>query len=115
MTFLILRNARPYQSKNPNYCLGLSYWQSHVYKLIFLYYRIFEAFSFAYSVTTSAESIFIATHDTIKEFNDDNVIYLELRSTPRAENEMTKKEYVLAILRAIEWVHFTYCLKYIFF
>lgn len=64
--------------------------------------RIFEVFSFAYSVTTTPEAIYTATYDTIKEFHDDNVIYLELRSTPRAENGMTKKEYLLAILRAIE-------------
>ncbi|XP_011494029.1 PREDICTED: adenosine deaminase-like protein [Ceratosolen solmsi marchali] len=64
--------------------------------------EVFEVFNIVYSVTTTPEAVFIATYNTIKEFYEDNVIYLELRSTPRAENGMTKTEYVLAILKAIE-------------
>ncbi|XP_058804153.1 adenosine deaminase-like protein [Phymastichus coffea] len=64
--------------------------------------EMFEVFDFAHSVTKTVDSVYTATYDTIKEFYKDNVIYLELRSTPRTEIEMTKKEYLLAILKAIE-------------
>ncbi|XP_054523443.1 adenosine deaminase-like protein isoform X3 [Pan troglodytes] len=44
------------------------------------------------------------TKDVIKEFADDGVKYLELRSTPRRENAtgMTKKTYVESILEGIK-------------
>ncbi|XP_012967831.1 adenosine deaminase-like protein isoform X1 [Mesocricetus auratus] len=44
------------------------------------------------------------TKDVIKEFADDGVKYLELRSTPREENAtgMTKKTYVESILEGIK-------------
>ncbi|XP_069862030.1 adenosine deaminase-like protein isoform X3 [Dipodomys merriami] len=44
------------------------------------------------------------TKDVIKEFADDGVKYLELRSTPREENTtgMTKKTYVESILEGIK-------------
>ena len=63
---------------------------------------MFEIFRFAYAVTISMDAVYTAAYDTIKEFFEDNVIYLELRSTPRAESGMTKKDYILAILRAIK-------------
>lgn len=54
-------------------------------------------------MTVTPEAIFHATYNTIKEFQDDNVIYLELRSTPRAIPEkMSKQEYVEAIIKAFE-------------
>lgn len=63
----------------------------------------FKTFAIAHSLTNTPEAIFIATCDVIKEFMDDNVIYLELRSTPRSvEGQMTKKEYIEAIIRAIK-------------
>ncbi|XP_012530473.1 adenosine deaminase-like protein [Monomorium pharaonis] len=63
----------------------------------------FKIFDIAHTLTTSPTTIFIATCDVIKEFHEDNVIYLELRSTPRAvKNLMTKMEYLQAIINAIE-------------
>ena len=43
------------------------------------------------------------TYDVIHEFHEDNVKYLELRSTPREvpETGMTRELYVEAVLRAI--------------
>ncbi|KAL7293673.1 hypothetical protein TKK_0012752 [Trichogramma kaykai] len=64
--------------------------------------EIFEVFNFAYSVTTSQEAIYTATYDTIKEFHADNVVYLELRTTPRTESGMSKREYLSAVLKAIK-------------
>ncbi|PIO71660.1 putative adenosine deaminase [Teladorsagia circumcincta] len=44
----------------------------------------------------------MATIDVIKEFSHDSVVYLELRSTPRATAEMSKKEYVEGIINGIQ-------------
>lgn len=44
----------------------------------------------------------LATKYCIQEFADDNVFYLELRSTPRATETMSKSEYVAAIIDAIK-------------
>ncbi|XP_011648396.1 adenosine deaminase-like protein [Pogonomyrmex barbatus] len=63
----------------------------------------FKIFDIAHALTITPETVFIATCDVIKEFHEDNVIYLELRSTPRAvNNSMTKTEYLQAIIKAIE-------------
>lgn len=43
-------------------------------------------FQVIHQLTTSAEDILMVTKDVIKEFADDGVKYLELRSTPREEN-----------------------------
>lgn len=63
---------------------------------------MFKAFDLAYTLTKTPDAVYLAAYNTIKEFCDDNVIYLELRSTPREEKGMSKKDYVLALLRAIE-------------
>lgn len=66
-------------------------------------YRCFKVFDIVHSLTVTPEAIFHATYNTIKEFQDDNVIYLELRSTPRAIPEkMSKQEYIEAIIKAFE-------------
>ncbi|KAG8039258.1 hypothetical protein G9C98_003565 [Cotesia typhae] len=63
----------------------------------------FKIFDIVHSVTNTTEALFITTCDVINEFNDDNVIYLELRSTPRyVEGKMTKNEYIDTIIKAIE-------------
>lgn len=64
----------------------------------------FEMFQIIHQVTTSPEDILLVTKDVIKEFSDDGVKYLELRSTPRRENAtgMTEKTYVESILEGIK-------------
>ncbi|XP_033341871.2 adenosine deaminase-like protein [Megalopta genalis] len=63
----------------------------------------FKVFDIAHSLTVTPEAVFQSTYDVIKEFKEDNVIYLELRSTPRAVNgQMTKREYIEAIIRAFQ-------------
>uniref|UniRef100_A0A0C9RAC4 Adal-a protein n=1 Tax=Fopius arisanus TaxID=64838 RepID=A0A0C9RAC4_9HYME len=63
----------------------------------------FQMFNLVHSLTDTPEAVFLATHDVIQEFHDDNVIYLELRSTPRSiKDQMTKEEYIEAIIKAIE-------------
>ncbi|KYN13501.1 Adenosine deaminase-like protein [Trachymyrmex cornetzi] len=63
----------------------------------------FKMFDIAHALTITPQAVFVATCDVIKEFHEDNVIYLELRSTPRAVKDvMTKTEYLQAIIKAIE-------------
>ncbi|XP_070150403.1 N6-Methyl-AMP deaminase [Polyergus mexicanus] len=63
----------------------------------------FKVFDIAHALTITPQAVFIATCDVIKEFHEDNVIYLELRSTPRAvKDSMTKTEYLEAIIKAFE-------------
>ncbi|KAL1786462.1 adenosine deaminase isoform X1 [Sigmodon hispidus] len=64
----------------------------------------FQMFQVIHQLTTSAEDVLMVTKDVIKEFADDGVKYLELRSTPRGENAtgMTKKTYVESILEGIK-------------
>lgn len=62
-------------------------------------------FNLVHSLTDTPDAVFLATCDVIQEFHDDNVIYLELRSTPRAvKSQMTKDEYIGAIIKAIEYL-----------
>ncbi|XP_078541059.1 N6-Methyl-AMP deaminase [Lissotriton helveticus] len=64
----------------------------------------FQMFGFIHQITTTAEDILLVTKDVIKEFADDGVKYLELRSTPREESStgMVKRTYVEAILEGIK-------------
>ncbi|XP_059769463.1 adenosine deaminase-like protein isoform X2 [Balaenoptera ricei] len=63
----------------------------------------FQMFQIIHQLATSPEDILMVTKDVIKEFADDGVKYLELRSTPR-ENAtgMTKKTYVESVLEGIK-------------
>ncbi|KJH47312.1 putative adenosine deaminase [Dictyocaulus viviparus] len=77
--------------------------------------EVFKIFPLIHSLTTTRNSIITAnylfdsilfivikvTKDVIKEFSDDGVIYLELRSTPRASAELSKEQYVEAIVDGI--------------
>ncbi|XP_009992826.1 PREDICTED: adenosine deaminase-like protein [Chaetura pelagica] len=64
----------------------------------------FQMFQIIYQITTSTEDILLITKDVIKEFADDGVKYLELRSTPREEKStgMTKRMYVETVLEGIK-------------
>lgn len=62
----------------------------------------FELFKVAHSVTNNPEAVCKATQDVIEEFAQDGVVYLELRTTPRNQEDMTKKQYIDAVIKAIE-------------
>ncbi|XP_074456513.1 N6-Methyl-AMP deaminase isoform X2 [Larus michahellis] len=64
----------------------------------------FQMFQIIYQITTRPEDILLITKDVIKEFADDGVKYLELRSTPRDEKStgMTKRMYVETVLEGIK-------------
>ncbi|KAI8640605.1 hypothetical protein BD408DRAFT_234310 [Parasitella parasitica] len=64
----------------------------------------FKLFKFIYQLTDDEESIRIATRDVIDDFAKDNVKYLELRTTPRKNDEtgMTKHSYLTAVTSVIQ-------------
>ncbi|RCN45354.1 hypothetical protein ANCCAN_08655 [Ancylostoma caninum] len=74
---------------------------SSLYELIINHGSVFKIFPLIQSLTTSREAVKTATIDVIKEFADDGVIYLELRSTPRATSEMSKQAYIGALIEGI--------------
>ena len=47
-------------------------------------------------------AIKIITEDVIREFYEDNVLYLELRSTPKALPGSSKRDYLEAIVQTIQ-------------
>lgn len=61
----------------------------------------FQLFKVAHELTKTKEAVYLATQSVIKEFADDNVIYLELRTTPREEKGMSKEEYIESVVQAI--------------
>ncbi|XP_031617951.1 adenosine deaminase-like protein [Contarinia nasturtii] len=61
----------------------------------------FEKFKYAHELTDTPEAVALGTECVIRDFNDDNVVYLELRSTPRATPKMTKEQYVMAVIDTI--------------
>ncbi|XP_065351542.1 adenosine deaminase-like protein isoform X1 [Cloeon dipterum] len=62
----------------------------------------FEMFKAVHALTVAPEAVKLATASVISDFEQDGVIYLELRSTPReVEGRMTKEQYVDAIVEAI--------------
>lgn len=79
---------------------------THVANIIYTYsfcFRCFKRFEIAHALTITPKAVFTATCDVIREFHEDNVIYLELRSTPRAvEGSMTEKDYLEAMIKALE-------------
>lgn len=61
----------------------------------------FQVFGIIHSIADNLEAVRTITQDVIQEFAADNVKYLELRTTPKnIPNEMTKKEYMDAVLEA---------------
>ncbi|CRK95962.1 CLUMA_CG009405, isoform A [Clunio marinus] len=61
----------------------------------------FEVFKIAHDLVDTIEAVKLATKCVIDEFSKENVIYFELRSTPRKTPNMTKLEYLHAIIDTI--------------
>ena len=62
----------------------------------------FIIFPVIHAVTDNLEAVKIVTRDVIKEFAEDGVRYLELRTTPRqVPGRMTSAEYCEAVLDEI--------------
>ncbi|XP_033634004.1 adenosine deaminase-like protein [Asterias rubens] len=63
----------------------------------------FDMFRLIHQLVDNREAVAIVTRNVIREFAEDGVRYLELRSTPRdvPETGMTKRSYVESVLSAI--------------
>ena len=63
----------------------------------------FIMFKMIHTLVSDAEAVETVAHDVVGEFAGDGVVYLELRSTPRANpaTKMTKRSYVEAVLKGI--------------
>ncbi|KAL9700880.1 hypothetical protein quinque_004321 [Culex quinquefasciatus] len=61
----------------------------------------FQKFKYAHDLTDQPDTLAFATRKVIQEFADDNVVYLELRTTPKATAHMTKHEYLTTVLETL--------------
>ncbi|XP_077299017.1 adenosine deaminase-like protein [Arctopsyche grandis] len=61
----------------------------------------FAVFKIAQALTDTPDAVKLATSLTLQEFNDDGVLYMELRSTPRRNPKMTKVQYIQSMVDAI--------------
>ncbi|KOB66875.1 Adenosine deaminase-like protein [Operophtera brumata] len=62
----------------------------------------FQVFSIAHSLTSTPETLAMATMLTLQEFQDDGCCYIELRSTPRETESMSKRQYLETIIQTIQ-------------
>ncbi|KAJ0179189.1 hypothetical protein K1T71_004901 [Dendrolimus kikuchii] len=69
----------------------------------------FQVFSIAHSLTSTPETLAMATKLTLQEFQDDGCCYIELRSTPKDTPCMDKRQYIDTIVQAMQksCVHLT--------
>ncbi|KAM0276742.1 hypothetical protein ACHAQH_006453 [Verticillium albo-atrum] len=58
--------------------------------------------SYIYGLLPDAASLTRATLSVLDDFSADGVVYLELRTTPRRTDEMTKETYVRTVVAAIQ-------------
>lgn len=63
--------------------------------------KCFEKFKLAHDLVDSNGAVKLALLCVIDEFSKENVIYLEIRSTPRATAFMSKEEYLQAVIDQI--------------
>lgn len=63
----------------------------------------FPLFSkYVYELCSTPASIIYSTNAVLRDFKEDGVVYLELRTTPRSSPSMSKDDYVGIILSCIE-------------
>jgi len=66
-------------------------------------WTFFPLFStYIYELCSTQESIVYSTNAVLRDFADDGVVYLELRTTPRSSALITKEEYISTILSCID-------------
>ena len=58
--------------------------------------------SYIYELCSSKESLIYSTNAVLCDFRNDGVVYLELRTTPRSSDSLSKEEYITTILECIE-------------
>ncbi|CAG9839468.1 unnamed protein product [Diabrotica balteata] len=63
--------------------------------------EVFQLFNVAHNATKTKENVYLAAKSVIEDFDKENTVYLELRTTPRSEEEMSEEEYVETVIKAI--------------
>ncbi|XP_075145903.1 adenosine deaminase-like protein [Haematobia irritans] len=64
--------------------------------------KCFQKFQFMHELTSTKEGLQLTTEKVIRDFDSDNVIYLELRTTPKSNENMTRREYIEIILNTLQ-------------
>lgn len=59
-------------------------------------------FDIAYKVSSDQTAVYRTCESVIQDFANDNVFYLELRTTPRTGEGMTKEDYIEAVVKAVK-------------
>ncbi|XP_037721228.1 adenosine deaminase-like protein [Drosophila subpulchrella] len=62
----------------------------------------FETFKFIHELTSTAEGLRLATELAVRDFAHDNVQYVELRTTPKENENYSRREYLQIVIGAIE-------------
>lgn len=62
----------------------------------------FELFKIAHNATNSTKNLYLATKEVIRDFFYDNVIYLELRTSPKSGPDMTRIQYIEVVVQGIQ-------------
>ncbi|XP_023295997.2 adenosine deaminase-like protein [Lucilia cuprina] len=62
----------------------------------------FQKFAFMHELTATKKGLKLACEMVIRDFALDNVIYLELRTTPKVNEQMTRRQYIQLIIEAIQ-------------
>ncbi|XP_062517433.1 adenosine deaminase-like protein [Corticium candelabrum] len=65
-------------------------------------HECFAVFKMIHELVTSKEALSMVTGDVIREFADDGVCYLELRTTPRPLKGISKRGYVDTVVAVIQ-------------
>lgn len=71
------------------------------FQFVYFFFSAFEKFKYGHDLTDTPEAIALATQCVIQDFNDENVVYVELRSTPRCTPKMTKDDYIMTVIQTI--------------
>ncbi|XP_068155696.1 adenosine deaminase-like protein [Drosophila tropicalis] len=62
----------------------------------------FEKFTFVHELTSTEKGLRYATEIAIRDFAQDNVQYVELRTTPKANSHYTRRDYLHYVLESIK-------------
>lgn len=77
-----------------------------MYAGVFSFFTLFS--SYIYHLLTDKKSIQYATRSVLEDFLADGVVYLELRTTPRATSDISADIYVQLLLDTIKVFENTY-------
>lgn len=64
--------------------------------------EVFKLFPIVHRLIQRKDELILATENVISDFAAENVVYLELRSTPKSNRWLSKRDYVEAIVESIK-------------